>query len=55
MLGVPVNVPPVRVNILFNALDAVKPFPDLGMRYSLSYSRLLEIANLMLVQPLNIE
>ena len=55
IVGVPVNVPPVLLNILYVALFAVVPVPFLGMRYDLVYVPDAVVDSLIFVQPENME
>ena len=51
MLGVPVNVPPVPVNIFFSAEVAVEPVPEAGILYALLYAPELLVESLIRGHP----
>ena len=49
--GVPLKVPPVEVNMLERALEAVVPVPVVGIRYATVYSPVRVDESLIFVQP----
>lgn len=54
IVGVPLNVPPVSVNISFSELIAVVPVPVVGIRYGVLYSPAITVDNAIPVHPENI-